>query len=63
MKELKESRPIPPVLPVQQNTELDENDTFFKYLSLRMKGLPKKTITKLQDEFLSAVRREHSNNV
>lgn len=35
LKELKESRPIPPVLPVQPNTG-DENDTFFKYLSLRI---------------------------
>ncbi|XP_022168623.1 uncharacterized protein LOC111032554 [Myzus persicae] len=35
--ELKESRPIPPVLPVQPNTEeINENDTFFKYLSIRM---------------------------
>jgi len=64
LNELKESRPIPPVLPVQPITEdINENDTFFKYLSIRMNGLPKETITKLQDEFLSAVRREQSYNI
>lgn len=58
LKELRETKPIPPVLPVQSTEELTDNEVFLKYLTSRMNGLPKNIVENLQDEFLSAVKRE-----